>query len=267
MSFNVIYIGNLYYVPEYILMNDNLNLKGIVVERGKFDDNLFTFSLVRNIDVVEVENINKVEEFLKEKDIDFCIMCSFGKMLTESFLDLYEVYNIHYSYLPYYKGRHPTFWATINEELKVGISIHKVTSKVDSGDIISRKLVSYYFWENEKDIFLKLTNIIPELLNDLVDYKRGQLRVVRNIENKYYYPPVKEDDYTFDLKNDPPNILFNKVRAQARYKGAKLIYKNKVYYVKKLYFTQKPNISDKKIIPYKNNIFIVLEEFTEENLS
>ena len=53
----------------------------------------------------------------------------------------YETINIHPSYLPFYKGKDPNFWALINNG-PYGVSIHKVTSKIDSGDILFRKKIT-----------------------------------------------------------------------------------------------------------------------------
>lgn len=48
-------------------------------------------------------------------------------------------FNIHPSLLPFYKGSVPTAWAILNNEKYFGITIHKISKKVDSGDILIQK--------------------------------------------------------------------------------------------------------------------------------
>ncbi len=265
-KFKVIYIGNFYKVPEFIAQDDSFELIEILCEKEKFSDELLTFSMVRNVPFNFYEEINKKEYINRMKNrIDFFIMCCFGKILPSFFVYNIEGYNIHYSYLPYYKGRHPTFWATINDEMHVGITIHKVTEQIDYGEIISRKKVAYYLWENEQDLFEKLTELIPDLLKALVMYKRGlKVERVNNVKG-YYYRKVSPGDYKISIEKDAPNMIFNKIRAQYRYKGAPLNYNGKTFWIKKAIFTYNPQkYKGKPAILYKDNLYIVLLEYTEE---
>ena len=50
-------------------------------------------------------------------------------------------YNIHPSLLPLYKGSTPTAWAIINNENYFGITVHKLTKNLDSGDIYYQKKI------------------------------------------------------------------------------------------------------------------------------
>ena len=48
------------------------------------------------------------------------------------------VINIHPSYLPFCRGKDPNYWA-LRDDLKFGVSIHKVTPGIDDGPILFRK--------------------------------------------------------------------------------------------------------------------------------
>ena len=47
-----------------------------------------------------------------------------------------DALNIHPSLLPYYKGPNPWFWIIKNGDYHSGISIHKLTDHIDSGDLV-----------------------------------------------------------------------------------------------------------------------------------
>lgn len=242
LSYKVAYIGNLVEAAEYIYYEDEFDLLYLICEEEKLTDELFTFSIIRGINLIRITNNNELIDSLKEikSRVDFFIMCSFGKKIPVDYFRDIEIYNIHYSMLPYYKGRHPTYWATINNEKYVGISVHKVTNAIDSGDIISQRKIPYYIWMNENDLFKKLSELIKELLKDLLLYKKNNNFILLENKEGNYYPPIQEKDKIIDLKNDNFTLIFNKVRSQSKYKGAKIQLENKSIWIKDILFTDKP---------------------------
>ena len=56
-------------------------------------------------------------------------------------LERYPTLNVHLAPLPRYRGRHPLHWALINGESEFGVTIHRMTAKIDGGDIYWQKMV------------------------------------------------------------------------------------------------------------------------------
>ncbi len=50
--------------------------------------------------------------------------------------------NLHQGRAPHYRGGPPIFWELFNGEKEIGITVHFVASKVDTGDIILQKILS-----------------------------------------------------------------------------------------------------------------------------
>jgi methionyl-tRNA formyltransferase len=50
--------------------------------------------------------------------------------------------NLHQGLAPYYRGGPPIFWELYNGEPEIGLTVHFVESKVDSGDIVLQEKVS-----------------------------------------------------------------------------------------------------------------------------
>ena len=69
----------------------------------------------------------------------------------------YGCYNIHKSMLPLNKGANPVFWTILNNTI-AGISIHKVSSRIDSGQVYEQKKIDYDFSFNAKKLYEKMEN-------------------------------------------------------------------------------------------------------------
>ena len=176
---------------------------------------------MRDVPLQMVDSKEQLSDIMQEADIDFFIMFSFGIILPNTLTSAVEIYNIHTGDLPWYKGRHPTYWATVGNEKQIGITLHVVAEGIDSGDIIARKLIPYYFWMTEDDLSHDLLKEIPCLLEALFQYKQGKLNLIPNIGGTYY-KTVEEQEKTI-LSGDSWATIFNKIRAQTKYEGAKFI--------------------------------------------
>tara|TARA_B100000530_G_scaffold267829_1_gene180461 strand:+ start:535 stop:1275 length:741 start_codon:yes stop_codon:yes gene_type:complete len=138
--------------------------------------------------------------------------------------------NIHPSYLPYFKGKDPNFWAILNRG-PYGVSIHNVNTKIDSGKIIFRKKINKIdsTIDGKKLYNINLTELVklfknkykflrtkklngPKLMNKKTKiYKRKDMVKESKISlNKTY-----KAEYLINLlraKNFPPNngVTFKK---------------------------------------------------------
>ena len=71
---------------------------------------------------------------------DVLVVACFPNRLSESLLDRaqYASVNIHPSKLPEYRGPTPLFWQLRDGLSVVGVTLHHMTSTIDSGDIVSQ---------------------------------------------------------------------------------------------------------------------------------
>ena len=270
MKKRIIYIGNLVNIPEYLYFDNNYILIGIFCEEERVNKELLTFTMVREVPLVKISNKNRIEDAIDRfgKNTIF-LVCSYGKRIPIERCKNKKIFNIHYAELPKYKGRHPTYWATIKNEKFVGISLHRLTEDFDRGDIISQKLVPYYLWENEVQLFEKLTSQVPELLKDFNNHLERNCNdfIIQNRDGDYY-PRVEEKDILINLHIDTPKEIFNKVRSQARASGAKVSINKKNYVLFNVFFIEKVMTCDFYIdtnlyIKYTNSICLVSSIFKE----
>ena len=255
---NIACIGSTVHLPEFAWQTEAYCVRLVIVDKGRLSDELLTFCLTRGIQFFEVDNSREMESILDRHHIDFCLMLSFGKLIHQSCIKKYKIYNIHTSLLPMYKGRHPTYWATINDEKRLGVTLHCINENIDEGVIISQYYIPYFFWENENDIIKKLFWKIPELLLDLNEYlSTGRQNICdMRSENSSYQKPVTESDYEIKY-DDKFSTVFNKIRAQVKFKGAFIRSSDSKIWLKKMNFTRPVSITPNFI---KNGEFLIRNE-------
>lgn len=252
--YKVGFIGNGMHVPEYIFYDQDMFLKFVISEDKKVTDDLITFCQVRKIKHFLINKAKELATLLHNKNIDFYLMHDFGLIIPEKILKKVNIYNIHLSYLPYYKGRHPHYWATLGNEKNIGISLHKAETKIDSGEIIFQKKIPYYLWISAKEAEKKLINKTPELLCELKEYLNGKRKSKPNLKGNYY-KPVTDKEIEISLKDDTPDKIFNIVRSQTSYKGAKLVLGSNIFWIKAMSFTR----------PYQKKLKIGEKYYNEDN--
>ena len=75
--------------------------------------------------------------------------------------------NIHASELPLYRGKNSDVWALINDEKKIGITVHKLDQDFDSGEILDIKYVNIDDSLNLNEIYKRVSSKIPEIIQDI----------------------------------------------------------------------------------------------------
>ncbi len=96
---------------------------------------------------IEVVHVNDYHdhrscEMMRDKNADLGII--FGtNIVKETVFSIPRLgsINLHQGLAPYYRGGPPVFWELFNDEKEVGLTVHFVASKVDTGDIVLQKKV------------------------------------------------------------------------------------------------------------------------------
>ncbi len=106
---------------------------------------------------LKVESASKLDDIdflgrLRALSCDLFLVVSYGRILPPSLLSIPNRFPLalHPSLLPRYRGPAPIQWVLIKGEKETGVSIFKVTARVDSGPIILQKRVDI---KDEDDYF------------------------------------------------------------------------------------------------------------------
>ncbi|WP_440948928.1 methionyl-tRNA formyltransferase [Methanosarcina sp. T3] len=84
-----------------------------------------------------------LEKWVRRVEPDLIVVFSMSHLLKENIFNipLYGTVNIHYSYLPEYRGPNPLFWEYYDYRLDLGVTLHYVDKGEDTGDIICQERV------------------------------------------------------------------------------------------------------------------------------
>ena len=115
----------------------------------------------------KIKEKDNVEQ-LRTYEADIFVVAAFGQILSEEILCMpkYGCINIHASLLPAYRGAAPIQWSILNGEKETGVTIQQMAKGVDTGDILSRVIVSIAEKETGESLFNKLMLAGAELLVD-----------------------------------------------------------------------------------------------------
>jgi len=105
-------------------------------------------------------------------DVDFVITAGYGKLLPKSWLQWpnQAALNLHFSYLPEYRGANPAEWALLLGEEETGISIITMKPAFDTGDIVYREQTTISPEDNRVSIYDQLYQLGGERLADVVAF-------------------------------------------------------------------------------------------------
>lgn len=152
----------------------------------------------------KIDSINskKFIDYIKNSQIDLIISVACSQVFKKELLDIPKktYINYHTSLLPKYRGRQPLFWALLNKEKQVGISIHEIDEKLDNGPIIVQRKVIIDNKDTLHSLYLKTIKIGPKLLLDAINKIGNDFSDrIKNDSKKatYYNFPAKEDAIIF----------------------------------------------------------------------
>ncbi len=243
-------------ILESLFNESNINIKAVITQpdkKGKRGNKLIESAVASkakslNIKTFKPEHLNNdsLKAELSLLKVEFLIVVAYGKLIPDWLLNLPTVspINIHFSILPKYRGASPIQSSILNGETSTGISIIKINSKLDSGDIYS--VFEQNINENDDKISLekKLTELCNvNLFNILKKINSNELIASSQDHSKATYcnkVAKHESEINF---NDCSKDIINKYRAYIEWPGIFFKYKNKVIKIHKIQKTNE-NSSD-----------------------
>lgn len=115
---------------------------------------------------------------------DFIFSLGFRRKIDPEILKLAKVgsFNLHKSLLPLHSGANPIFW-TILKNTPAGHTIHKMSDKIDAGDIIIQKKVFYDFSFDARKLYEKVES---EQIKDFFKFlKRPNFYIKKSKKNRF----------------------------------------------------------------------------------
>ena len=159
-------------VEVQLVISNNPKAKGLIIAK---ENNIPSIHFVSNKNFE-----NKVMKYLK--NIDIICLAGFMKVLDSKFVTKWKsrLINIHPSYLPAFKGLKAQDQAIKAKASYSGCSVHYVTSKIDSGQIILQKKVKILKKDNTESLSKKI------LIEEHKIYPRALQMVAKTLLTKQH---------------------------------------------------------------------------------
>ncbi len=130
------------------------------------------YALSVSLPVLQPEKLKNGEwdDKLSALSADLFVVAAFGQILPQNILDMprYGCINLHASLLPEYRGAAPIQQAILDGKKETGVTIQQMALALDSGDIISRKIVPIDDEDTGGSLFDKLAEEGARLLLETI---------------------------------------------------------------------------------------------------
>lgn len=184
-----------------------------------------------NLTLIEVDDLNDKSfksklSFLKP---DLFIVVAF-KILPNSIINIpkYGSINIHPSLLPKYRGSSPIQYSLLNGDKETGVSIIRLNSQIDAGDILGQSKFKINENINFGELHNSLSSLGSSLMIDVVNkIKKNKIKPIKqNKEYKTLAPKIKKSDLQINW-NKPIEEIHNRIRAFDPHPGAYCYFNDK----------------------------------------
>ncbi len=176
----------------------------------KNQDELNKFAEKSGIKIQKVENYHSedAKKLLRDANADLGILYGTNIIKKDVFLiPRMGSINIHQGFVPYYRGGPSVFWELFNDEKQVGVTVHFVAAKVDTGEVILQKTfpLGYDFEKYGLDYesFLKdfrfslkipMIEMIAEAVKQIAEGTEQRIKQDLSLGKRYRLPVKSEKD-------------------------------------------------------------------------
>ena len=170
------------------------------------------YAALRGVEEISLEEASKLQNCL-------FLSVEFDKIIKIEQFKSSQLYNIHLSYLPAYKGVYTAIWPLLNKERLTGTTLHKIDTSIDTGPIIAQEKHNIPTSRNSRELLLKNYKKATELLVANLDKLIGNESIDEKVQeptgSSYY--GLKSIDFSNKQLNtrDTAESLVSNVRAFA----------------------------------------------------
>lgn len=182
------------------------------------------FALKRHIPVITASKLDdKIVESIKNLSPDFLVIADFGLILPNKLLSApkYAPLNIHHSLLPKYRGPSPAPTAILNGDKISGVTIIKMSEKLDAGEILAQKEYALKPDETTDSLLTRLNELGGQIIIPVIEYyKKYEKNAIKQGSKASFTRKITKEDGYIDLSNPPsPQKLDQMIRAYYPWPG------------------------------------------------
>jgi methionyl-tRNA formyltransferase len=200
------------YLLEIGIEKNNIYI--IPNQTDKAEDN-WQRSLLR-LAKIEKLKIYSLEDVYNIKNLIF-LSLEFDKIIRPSEFKTNQLFNIHFSLLPQYKGMFTSIMPILYNERYTGVTLHKIDKGIDTGEIIEQSKIKIEYNDNSRSLYLKYisygTELIKKNLLNLIE-NNHQIKTKQNSLNSSYFSKKSINFSNIEINLNQTSInIHNQIRA------------------------------------------------------
>lgn len=232
---NVIYFGTPDWAipPLEGLVSKGFQVSMVVTQPDRFTGRkkvltpcaVKSFALEKNLSVFSPNKIRDLDVLnqIKQKNPDIIIVCAYGQILPQNLLDLpsFGSFNIHFSFLPKFRGASPVQASILAGDLTTGISIQKMVMKLDAGPILSEsKPIQILESDTSRTLGEKLSVDSKVLLLESIEQILANKKPIEQDDSKATFCGlIKKEMGKINWTEETPELISRKLRAYDPWPG------------------------------------------------
>jgi methionyl-tRNA formyltransferase len=168
--------------------------------------------------VVQPESINTPEGVALLRDLkpDLLVVAAYGQILSNDVLGVPPLggINVHGSLLPKYRGAAPVAWAILRGETRTGVTIIRMTTGLDAGDMLAQESIDIGPDETAGELEARLAPLGARLALEVIDrMQQGPVAGVKQDQAQVTKAPkLKKEDGLIDWAQ-PAEQVVRQIRA------------------------------------------------------
>lgn len=194
-----------------------------------------------NIPVLQTESLDAPEfrKVILNSQPDFIVLAAFGPpFFNKEILEIpkYGCLNVHPSLLPKYRGASPIPYAILNNEKETGVTIMRMSEKIDQGDILSQEKLEILATDTTLTLTKKLADLGSNLLIKTISLLIGSgiSPCSQGESPTSYCCQLKKEDGRIDW-NNPTDYIERQVRAFDPWPGTHTLFGKKILKILKVH--------------------------------
>jgi methionyl-tRNA formyltransferase len=142
---------------------------------------------------------------------DIFLSLEFDRLIRPSKFSTEQLFNIHFSLLPKYKGMFTSTWPILNNEPSSGVTLHVIDDGIDTGPIVDQQAFSINPETTSRDLYVSYTaTAISVVQRNLSDILNGKCTSVQQPFTGATYYSKKSLDYSkseIDIRQTAEEVL------------------------------------------------------------
>jgi methionyl-tRNA formyltransferase len=175
-------------------------------------------ALERNVPVFQPESINTPEGVAALRDLkpDLLVVAAYGQILSRDVLAVPPLggINVHASLLPKYRGAAPIAWAIYHGETQTGVTIIRMTTGLDAGDMLAQEAIDVLPEETAGELEARLAPFGARLAMEVIGrMEKGTVQGLKQDKSQVTKAPkLTKEDGVIDWSRSAKDVC-NQVRA------------------------------------------------------